>query len=1146
MNAFLESVAVWLADFFVLASVLLAVSLALRIVVRGAAARVTLVWCTWLGIAAIALLAAVPSWPRIGIRQITMPPAVVTPGGRESMAKGTPPRVEPLPPLTPDPFATAFEFGPLEQTVQAMPTVPAVATPQLDSPITTPVVPWTTILATAWLASVALGLAWILLGHFRTRRLLTTAKTAPNWVRGELESLVQDIKPKAKQRPRSNSPGLWSSDRIVTAVAMIARDPQIVLPQASVVETNRSAIRAALAHEWAHIRHGDLWLLALERALLPLLAVHPLFWWLRRSVRLDQELLADAAAAGEEPVAYAEALVAWARSAEAKRTSLARHGLAAVGLWEHPSTLSRRVAMLVDSQRPLARPLGRGWTAILMTTIAALVLGLSLVSLRPLTAQEESTSPADITEDAELAPPKIVREYREVPRPVPKGPTTIPITQIHMNLIVMSVDRAKLDAADTSLEDEIATATESRCRKEAGLVVSEIKTEEVTALVEALKKHNALSIESRPSIVTLDGREANLHVGGEAPILRIEETINGKHEERVEYKEFGTILMVRPKLDANEKEAFVRLDIVAEQSTLLPPGEKAAEGAVPRNVPGLVSHKFKLTSDVKLGSSLLVAESPPSKKQLRDGVKKQFLLIVTPQQAVRSVVGVDADPREGEKAQAARKDAEAALSAATAAEPEPGTGAAALLKRERELRAKETADLRQQIEALNDDLQKLRAAAGLKVMSRVFPVKSRKAENIAADLQKLFATTPAKDRVKITVEAEGGSILIQADEPLMLECQKLILALDRSGPDIDPKDPNAEHVRKVWKLLAERREHAAGPIVELKDDVQYFRPGSSELTKSWEVRAFRLKLMTAEAAKKRFLALYSKSPLATQKIVANFSDDLVEVHAPAELMEEVRKLLEPLGVEEIARTTRAADPAAATKVTKVFRLRHTEAIPVIQKIGQMMKQEAAGDVTLVPEGGSNAVIVSAPEPYFKEIEQVIQMLDKPADPAAKDDARPGSRADVNRKLLELELAAAKLEVEKAEKDFARIQQVDVSQAEVDAARIALATAQIQVQKAMARLEGGAPASAPAADPDRAPVSRATEVKLLELDLAEAKLTLEAAESDLARIQQLRDRNVVSEEEVSRKQLAAERAKIHVQRIMVRLEAAKGPDEARRR
>jgi beta-lactamase regulating signal transducer with metallopeptidase domain len=133
--------------------------------------------------------------------------------------------------------------------------------------------------------------------------------------------------------------------------------PKIVLPEESIKEANSAAVRAALAHEWAHIHHGDLWLLAIERMLVPLLAVHPLFWWLRRSIRLDQELLADAAAAGDEPAEYAEALLVLARTAQP-----ARHGLPALSMWEHPSTLSRRVAMILDPKSRVTRPLaGRGW-----------------------------------------------------------------------------------------------------------------------------------------------------------------------------------------------------------------------------------------------------------------------------------------------------------------------------------------------------------------------------------------------------------------------------------------------------------------------------------------------------------------------------------------------------------------------------------------------------------------------------------------------------------------------------------------------------------------------------------------------------------------------------------------------------------------
>ena len=107
--------------------------------------------------------------------------------------------------------------------------------------------------------------------------------------------------------------GSWSVRAVTTAVALGLRRPTIVLPAGLLAEGPPQALRAVLTHEWAHIRNGDLRLLALGRCLLVLLFAHPLFWWLRRAIRGDQELLADAAAAGDDRPAYAEELLRLAR-----------------------------------------------------------------------------------------------------------------------------------------------------------------------------------------------------------------------------------------------------------------------------------------------------------------------------------------------------------------------------------------------------------------------------------------------------------------------------------------------------------------------------------------------------------------------------------------------------------------------------------------------------------------------------------------------------------------------------------------------------------------------------------------------------------------------------------------------------------------
>jgi multidrug resistance efflux pump len=276
-------------------------------------------------------------------------------------------------------------------------------------------------------------------------------------------------------------------------------------------------------------------------------------------------------------------------------------------------------------------------------------------------------------------------------------------------------------------------------------------------------------------------------------------------------------------------------------------------------------------------------------------------------------------------------------------------------------------------------------------------------------------------------------------------------------------------------------------------------------------------------------------------VSATFLGDMVEVIAPPELMDEVKKLLEQIGAKEIAGATRGDFAAGSQRLTAVFRLQHAQAAAVLQRLRELMKEGASKDVTIETERATNSVIISAPEPYFAELKQLVQSLDKvPAVPTRS----------VDRQLLELDLAQAKLELERADSDFTRVKKLEankqVSQAEVAAAQYAVAAAQSQVQKAEAKLQGSAaPATRTAANPlaaraasAAAPPSKATDVKLLELDLAEAKLSLDEAEHELSRVQQLRTKNVITEQEVRPKQLAVERAKIQVARIMLKLAGAK--------
>jgi len=141
------------------------------------------------------------------------------------------------------------------------------------------------------------------------------------------------------------------------------------------------ALLPILAHELAHLQHRDLHTLAATRLLLILLWPQPLFWLLRRTIRLDQETLADAAAADRAGrLDYAQQLLAWASTASTQRPPRLA---GAVGLWEGPSQLKRRIAVLLNEQFNVMRSCSRRWRGGSLVAIALIAIGLSTVTFQP-------------------------------------------------------------------------------------------------------------------------------------------------------------------------------------------------------------------------------------------------------------------------------------------------------------------------------------------------------------------------------------------------------------------------------------------------------------------------------------------------------------------------------------------------------------------------------------------------------------------------------------------------------------------------------------------------------------------------------------------------------------------------------------------
>ena len=367
----------WLFDYFLLATVLLAVVLVLGKFLAQPARRMAVHWSTAAGLLLLALLCAVPGWSVVNL--LSAPSPVFHEAALDAALDKAPKQLPPYPTVLP-PVSDAVAIAMQTHTVLAPTKV--VETVAIDYGL---------LISCVVAAGSTLFAVWLALGHWQMRRLRSQAKTAP----AELEALLPQLIA-AGQR----TPTLGIVAKLPVAAAVGLRRPMVLLPQSFLELADPEKLQSVLAHELAHIRHRDLWLLALLRGLLLVLWPHPLYWLWRRSVRLDQETLADAAAADVTTrTDYAEQLVAWARetASEVRRRPLA----SSVGLWESPSQLKRRIAILLDEKLTVLRACSRRWRVGSAMGMLAIAGGLSLITLSPAepkVALAESNEPTKTNE----------------------------------------------------------------------------------------------------------------------------------------------------------------------------------------------------------------------------------------------------------------------------------------------------------------------------------------------------------------------------------------------------------------------------------------------------------------------------------------------------------------------------------------------------------------------------------------------------------------------------------------------------------------------------------------------------------------------------------------------------------------------------
>ena len=315
----------------------------------------TLVWLS---------LALIP-FDRIGIAEILPRIPSISPAVDAGTVPEPPPNL-----LETDPVAASHTDGMPSRETKVSFAAPVLSSRMQVAKQETPIAHWSMLL---WLGGGSLLMAWIGVSRWLLFREVVRSEPPPDWLERLYSSLVETRHARLLVSTRSGRPisfGLWR--------------PTIILPRDICSHDESSVLRHVLLHEQAHVERRDACGNSLLNAALPLLYLHPLYWWIRGRVAFCRELVADEWASGRSSrTDYIQDLVTLLKTRKRERLA-AGIGLHAV---RFRSAFARRMNLLIQRKEPLTMKTSWKWR-IFASTLGVICISFTAMhfGVRPMVA----------------------------------------------------------------------------------------------------------------------------------------------------------------------------------------------------------------------------------------------------------------------------------------------------------------------------------------------------------------------------------------------------------------------------------------------------------------------------------------------------------------------------------------------------------------------------------------------------------------------------------------------------------------------------------------------------------------------------------------------------------------------------------------